>query len=90
MFDKVGDVLIGKGECTDTAEMIQFLKYLIICKFFFWKAYNILINIWNSKSMICCAEASEKKDKKYPPRYEGVNIKCFFQAYFQNPMPNYQ
>lgn len=34
MFDKVGDVLIGKGECTDTAEMIQFLKYLIICKFF--------------------------------------------------------
>ena len=25
--------LIGKGECTDTAEMIQFLKYLIICKF---------------------------------------------------------
>ena len=57
---------------------------------FFWKAYNILINIWNSKCMICCAEASEKKDKKYPPRYEGVNIKCFFQAYFQNPMPNYQ
>lgn len=33
MFDKVGDVLIGKGECTDTAEMIQFLKYLIIYKF---------------------------------------------------------